>query len=323
VSTTRLGEVTAPSGDLLLMDGGYLGLWSGDRDPESVRGPDIPASTDFEIVGADAEAAARSFGRQPGRTIYDIPHHAAAEFTAMFDAHCREHGLRAELRPFDAQVPHRDRARRAKNGYFLVSGVPVVCVGGLPTDRPLPVTATPVDEDGYEWREIRVEIADAPVAGTRRIGDIGVDWARFAIGDADALNAWIHEDPIDGRADVVFWGRDADEVAERVGAPRLSDEHGWVDLPVEEALTHARELDALRNSPDGPRFAFDFRPHSHHWQVMAGVRAADHEAATIEIGGATVLFAMTSVGDGFFPVDLDVDADGAPVAIRITVSGDD
>jgi hypothetical protein len=86
---------------------------------------------------------------------------------------------------------------------------------------------------------------------------------------------------------------------------------------------HARELDALRSSPGGPRFAFDFRPHSHHWQVMAGVRAADHEAATIEVGGATALFAMTSVGDGFFPVDLDVDSDGTPVAVRITVTPDD
>lgn len=322
VSITRLGEVTVPSGELLLLDGGYLGLWSGDRAPESVRGPDIPASTDFEIVGADAEAAARSFDRQPGRTVYDIPHHAAAEFTAMFDAHCREHGFDATLRPFDAQVPHRDRARRALNSYFLVSGVPVVCVGGLPADRPLPVTATPAAE--YEWGEIRVEIADAPVAATHRIGDIGVDWARFAIGDADALNAWIHEDAIDGRADIVFWGRDADEVAARVGSPRSGDgEHGWVDLPVTEALVHAHELDALRSSPDGPRFAFDFRPHSHHWRVMAGVRAADHGAATIEVGGATVLFAMTSIGDGFFPVDLDVDADGAPVAVRIAVTLDD
>ncbi|GAA4572232.1 hypothetical protein GCM10023176_34710 [Micromonospora coerulea] len=32
-----LGEVTCPSGQLVLMDGGYLGLWSGDRAPEDVR----------------------------------------------------------------------------------------------------------------------------------------------------------------------------------------------------------------------------------------------------------------------------------------------
>jgi hypothetical protein len=234
------------------------------------------ASTDFEIVGADAEAAARSFDRQPGRTLYDIPHHAAAEFTAMFDAHCREQGLDATLRPFDARFP-TETARGARWAVTSLSAACRWCASeGLPTDRPLPVTTTPAA--GYEWREIRVGIADAPVAGTHRIGDIGVDRARFAIGDADALNSWIHEHAIDGRADVVFWGRDADEVAARIGAPRLSDEHGWVDLPVAEAVARAHELDALRSSPDGPRFAFDFSPHSHHWQVMAGVRAADHEA---------------------------------------------
>lgn len=34
------------------------------------------------------------------------------------------------------------------------------------------------------------------------------------------------------------------------------------------------------------------------------------------------MMAMTSVGDGFFPVDLDVNAAGIPVAIRITVPSD-
>jgi hypothetical protein len=35
------------------------------------------------------------------------------------------------------------------------------------------------------------------------------------------------------------------------------------------------------------------------------------------------MMAMTSVGDGFFPVDLQVDAAGAPIAVRITVTGEE
>jgi hypothetical protein len=69
-------------------------------------------------------------------------------------------------------------------------------------------------------------------------------------------------------------------------------------------------------------FAYDFRPHSHHWQVMAGVRASAHEAATITVGGATIMMAMTSVGDGFFPVHPELGESGAPVAVRITVETD-
>jgi hypothetical protein len=64
-----LGEVTCPSGELALMDGGYLGLWSGDRIPDDVRQPDVAPAVDFEVIGHDADVAARSFDRQSGRTL--------------------------------------------------------------------------------------------------------------------------------------------------------------------------------------------------------------------------------------------------------------
>lgn len=80
--------------------------------------------------------------------------------------------------------------------------------------------------------------------------------------------------------------------------------------------------------PDAPRHLCGSSrstsaPTSHHWQVMAGVRASEHEAATIELGGARIRFAMTSGGDGVFPVSLERDAVGAPVAVHITVQGQD
>ena len=111
-----------------------------------------------------------------------------------------------------------------------------------------------------------------------------------------------------------------DQVAAEFGAPRLGDSYGWEDLPAEEAFQRALAVQARHGEPGGPKFAFDFRPHSHHWQVMRLVRAAEHEAGVIEVGGAKVLMALTSVGDGFFPVHLDVDADGLPAALRIDIS---
>jgi hypothetical protein len=322
-----LGEVTCPSGQLVLMDGGYLGLWSGDRAPEDVRQSDVERAVDFEVVGRDADAAARSFDRQSGRTLYDIPQHAVAEFTALFDGHCRERGYEASLRPFSRQVPHRDRVRRAVAEHdpdFLITGVPVIAVGGLPVNRPFPVTATP--DGDWGWTHIRITISNEPVVGTRPFGRIGVDYARFVFADADALNAWVHDHPIDGLADVVFWGRHETEIAAEFGATRTGipgeDNYGWLNLPVREAYAKAVALNDRRNTGDR-KFAFDFRPHSHHWRVMADVRASENEAAGIDVDGARVMFAMTSVGDGFFPVHAELDAGGAPVAIQVTIGSNE
>ncbi|MCA2212826.1 hypothetical protein [Jidongwangia harbinensis] len=57
-----LGEVTCPSGHLVITDGGYLHLWSGDEVPHDEE----RAVTDLAIVGPDARAAAESFDRQTG-----------------------------------------------------------------------------------------------------------------------------------------------------------------------------------------------------------------------------------------------------------------
>jgi hypothetical protein len=319
-----LGEITVPSGELVLIDGGYLGLWSGSRAPEDVRPHDTPPAVDFEVVGPDAAAAARSFDRQAGRTLYDIPQQKAGQFVGLFDDHCRLHGYQAQLRACDRQIPHRDRVRRAIAGAdpdFLLHGVPVVAVGCLPTDRVLRVVARATEDE--EWADIRVVVSAEPVAGTRELGRIGVDWARIAFADADALCAWQHEKPIDGLADIVFWGRDEEEVAAEFGAPRTDtpgDEHfGWLDLPVADAYAKGVALDTRRTSEPQRRFNYDFRPHSHHWQVMAQVRASENEAGTVVVGGAQILFAMTSVGDGFFPVRVDYDAAGDPVTVRVTI----
>ncbi|GAB3972135.1 hypothetical protein V1634_07925 [Plantactinospora veratri] len=81
-------------------------------------------------------------------------------------------------------------------------------------------------------------------------------------------------------------------------------------------------IEAWKNAEPARRMALDFRPHSHHWQVMRQVRASDNETGTITIGDAQILFAMTSWGDGLFPAHADRDAAGNLVALRITLAGD-
>ena len=79
-----LGEITCPSGELVLMDGGYLDLWSGDKSPDDTAEPGTVAAADFEIAGLHASAAARSFDRQSGLYLYDIPQHGVAKIHASF-----------------------------------------------------------------------------------------------------------------------------------------------------------------------------------------------------------------------------------------------
>ncbi|WP_449488986.1 hypothetical protein [Streptomyces lavendulae] len=174
-----------------------------------------------------------------------------AELTTMFDEHCRTAGLDARLAALPEREPHARRARRAAaegGGGFLVFGVPVVAVGGVPADRHLPVPAVA----GRPRRGPRASVVRdvGPDGRSRdavsvRLGDVGVDWARVLFGDLDALSAWQHDEPVDGLADVAFWGAAAEEAAARFSAPELGEPgecrvRGRAGLPVADAWEKGR-----------------------------------------------------------------------------------
>ncbi|MFF2194592.1 hypothetical protein [Streptomyces sp. NPDC058157] len=335
----RLGEISCPSGTLIVVDGGQLGVWSGERSPAEIDpallGVNDPAmvadvlnSVDFAVVGPDASAAARTFDRQPGSMLHDIPASRAAQLESMFDEQCRTAGLDARLAALPGREPHARRARRAAaegGGGFVMFGVPVVAVGGVPTDRRLPVCASRVDFGdgiGPRWSEMSVRVSRAEAESSVRLGDIGIDWARVLFGDVGALNAWQHHRPVDGLADVAFWGAAAEEAAAVFSAPELGEPgedgiRGWAGLPLEEAWEKADAVESWREEA-GRRMVVDFRPHSHHWQIMRQVRASDVGSGTVDIGEARLLCAMTSWGDGYFPVYADLSASGAVVAVRVS-----
>ncbi|MFK0256188.1 hypothetical protein [Streptomyces sp. NPDC090445] len=337
----ELGAISCPSGNLVLVDGGHLGLWSGERSPADIdpaflgiedpeMAADVMGALDFAVTGPDASEAVRTFDRQPGSRLHDIPASKAAEFEAAFDEHCRTAGFDARLEALPAREPHAHRARRTAGeggGSFLMFGVPVVAVGGVPRSRDLPVLATRVDYGngvGARWSEMSIRMSEGQVRSSVSLGDVGVDWARVLFGDADALSAWQHDEPVDGLADVAFWGAAADEAAATFAAPALGEPgedrtRGWTGLPVSEAADRARALSRWKDET-GRRMVVDFRPHSHHWQIMRKVRASPVEAGSVEIGDARVLCAMTSWGDGYFPVIADLDASGDLVAVRVCFS---
>jgi len=135
--------------------------------------------------------------------------------------------------------------------------------------------------------------------------------------DREALAEWNEHEPSDGLADVAFWGGDEDEVARRFGVGRIAEGvYGRENLPYAEAVELGRALHALRESRE-LRFAFDFRPHTHPFHLLAQIRAREDEAGTIELGGLTSCGLMTTWGDGWFPVELDVDAAERPLRLRV------
>lgn len=206
-----------------------------------------------------------------------------------------------------------------------IERVPALTLDGLPTDRALAIVGVRVTEGDYAggWDHVAVAVSDAAIARREPIGELLVDFARVLVADKGCASAWVHDRSIDGLADFAFWGRDAEALAAATGAPALEDgQWGWTDLPVDEAIargTAARELAAAR----GWKLATDYRPHSHHWQALALVRASPTESGTIDVGGLRVCLFMTSWGDGMFPVYADRDADGGLVQVRIQLWTDD
>ncbi len=326
-----LGTVAAPSGVLVLIDLGYLRLWSGDQAPvvdvDGIEDPELRESaansSDLRFVGAHAEDLARRFDRQSFHFVYDIPAHGVAELQERAAAVAREHGLDARLVAEPARVPHRVRARRAAQlggGDFVLQG-PWVGVAPLLDERgPFPVVAHPHDFGrvvGVRWQYVEIELSDRVPAAERSLGYVGVDCGVVAVGDADALASWVPEGSVDGLADVVYWGRDAAEMRQAFGGdPVARGVAGWRNLPDAAALAKAEELSRWI-AERGSMVRVWYRPHSHHGLAMAGMEASPTDSHAVDVGGASVLAFGTSVGDGAFEMRLVTDATGAPVALRL------
>jgi hypothetical protein len=334
-----LGEVTAPSGIVVLVDMGLLGMWchgTPPRLPEWEADPQTVAAAnggaDFRIVGADAAAAGRAFDRQLNpRYLFDIPAHGVGPIQEQFAAFVRERGFDARLVQLKKRVPHRRRIDLAlaggeRSGEVFFFGAWGRVVGGVPKRKRLRVLGERLPRrHRYEgrWRSVWLECRPGvAVARSEPAHDVAVDRARLIFADADALGAWQHHRSLDGLADFVFWGRDAVQAAAEVGAPALPEGNfGWLDLPVGEAIERGREVEELQDQREWG-MATDFRPHSHHYQVMRQVDGGATESGTVRVGAALVCGFMTSWGDGIYPVFLDLDEGDQLVRIRVELGNE-
>jgi hypothetical protein len=328
--------VTCPSGTLVLIDGGMLGLWSHDRapwlDPDE-WGAQVSEianhSVDLRASGPDALEAVQQFDHASGRGryVFDVPQERVLDLQQQFGQFVVAHGLEASLEVLAARVPHRTRVTELVDGPAALAEIPfhgmwAVACSGLPRDRPLEISGRRVRAPSPvagRWSCVWLQVSPAPVFRSEPAVTVLVDRARLMFADADALGAWQQEQALDGLADVVFWGRDAEEVAAQLGSPRMVTADGpifgWTDLPGMEAIEKAEAVVALRTPQR--KFALDFRPHSHAYQLMAQVRATETESGQVEVGGAELCGFATSWGDGAFEVVRDLDRDGGLVRVRI------
>lgn len=334
--TEDLGVVRSQNGDLLLLDFGLLRMWSGDEAPvldDRVGGPELAAranaAVDLEIVGPDAAEVAQrlDLAAVKGRYAFDSP----SDSTLIQDrvsAVCAAEGLQASVRRID-RTPHHERVRRLldEDPYGVevpFHGVWGVAIRGVPSGRPLRVRGRRMDPEGDDagrWESVWVECDPGPPVTTVPAGYVLVDEARLMFADPTALSSWVSDRSLDGRADLVLWGRDAEAVAEDVGArllPATGDQvtFGWMDLPVDEAESKARQLAGVRTNSDAT-FAVDFRPHDDHHRLLTLAWASDTGAASVTSGGLDVTGFFTSWGDGAFPVFRDLAADGSICRFRV------
>ncbi len=351
VTTERelLGHVSAPTGKLLLIDGGLMHLWQHDREPIVNGGPiddelreKINTSVDVALEGPEAPVAAEAFDRQwHQRFLFDIPGQHVEETVAEFDQLVREKNLIARAVPLEQRITHRARIDLALeqgkvSGEIQYCGVMAAVVSGVPATKPLAVIGQrmsgkhppgppgpPGPPDASRWRQVFVECRpELRPARTEFVGYIAVDEARLLIADVDAIGAWQPEQPLDGLADYIFRGPGASKLAKAMGVRRLDKQtFGWIDQPLEEAvhLGVAAEQTALEKRLE---VRGHFRPHSHQYLAMQQVGKSDTESATLQVGGASICQFMTTWGDGAFEVWRDLDESGQLVRIRLDLGND-
>lgn len=198
---------------------------------------------------------------------------------------------------------------------------PQIVKAKVPADRELSVIGVRVGCGRFSdcWDHVSVVLGDGDVHHSKKLGEVGVDFARLVCMDHAALDQWQHEDSLDGLADVMFWGRDEKALAAAMRAPRTRDGHGWSNLTV--AVAEAKLIEAERKKAENKwLLATDFRPHSHHFHALAAARANPKGAGEMDLGSSRMLLFFTSWGDGVYPIYLDTDTDDRPVCVRIQLA---
>jgi hypothetical protein len=198
---------------------------------------------------------------------------------------------------------------------------PAIEVPHLPTVAKMPVIGTRVGDGelSHSWRHVDLVVQPGVTVHQRdEVGSVVVDFARLMFVDKQSLEHWKHTESLDGKADLVFWGRDAKKLAEAIEAPWHEEEScfGWYGIELDEAMERGQVVEERREQ-QGWTLESDFRPHSHHYQILKQICSTPTESGTLEVAGATLCAFHTTWGEGLFPVEVHLDAGRAVVRVRV------
>jgi hypothetical protein len=320
-SIERLGEVAAPSGDIVLIDFGLLDFWFNSDEPVLAPGRASDATTrladnsvDLAVAGPDSLRLTSQFelasGR--GRFYFDLPPAFATDLRERLAQTASRDQLQADAAILKHRMPHATRVRELLAEHPEGTEVPfhgiwAVAVRGVPKDRILPVLGRRMDPTGPDlarWWSVWVECDHGEVARSEPAGYVLVDEARLMWADPRALGNIRADVRADDLVDVVFWGADAAGIADALGAePREelgSPTFGWRDVVRDQAQKRVTELER-RKVNDHARFAMDVRPHNDVWLLLGEARESPTGSGTITVGTDKVCGFFTSWGDGAFP----------------------
>jgi hypothetical protein len=329
-SLVTLGEVRLPSGNLLVLDMGLLDGWSHQK--THAFDPDLGMSgqrfVDLVVAGPDAAKGTPLLHgdgeEEPTIGLYDVPARAVLPAQRTFEERAAASGVNAKLEIAAERVPHGERVRQVlAQGTF--GDVPfsignAIALAGLPKGKTIRVAAEPGVIDGT-WASVSLVLSNALPTEREQIGNVVVERARILLTDPDALAEWKHEEAIDGKADVVFWGLHAQRLAHELGADSLPDGNfGWLDLPL--ARIPKDRLERLVAAEEEGGLRAELRPHSHHHAVLKEARLPPKHAGMLDLAGGKMLAFLTH-GDGVFPVYRELDDGGALVRVTVVLESDE
>lgn len=327
-NAVKLGEITVPSGELLILDPGLARFWRHDGEPSSPRESDVELF-DLQVVGPDALEAGKEYDRQyDPRYMFDVPDvEKAQEHFATF---CGQINKDARLEKLDKRVSHLKRARLAIEigegaGVAQYQNLWAVAVAGLPKNRSLPLIATPMPEGDFEgrWRSIDIVINEtAAVSKSVTTMGVMVDHGQLICADLEAFGEFKMWESLDGLADFVFWGPDAEVIAKKFNARELdSEEFGWLNVPIDEIGKHAQAVQDYVYEHKS-RVGSDYRPHCNLEKLNSQIRNSESEAGQIQLGDSVACGFSNRWGDGIFEVIRDFDQAGKLVRIRFDVGNE-
>ncbi len=174
------------------------------------------------------------------------------------------------------------------------------------------------EEFAGRWYSIDLVIDEgAKISDKETVEGVMVDYGQLMLSGLGPLGHFRMWESLDGLADFVFKGRDAEALAKEMKANNLGDGHyGWKDLPDESISSKAQPVQQ-RIDAENLAINVDYRPHCNLEKLNAQIRDGEGRTAQIVLDGNNVVGFDNRWGDGIFALSRCLDRNNEVVRIRI------